>query len=109
RVALSFGAGEDQQVANAAEATKTQLTLTVPENAKVFLAGSSTDQTGTVRTFATHRLDAGQTWEGYTVHVELERNGKTEVREETLNITGGESYELAFDFETAADQQLAAK
>jgi uncharacterized protein (TIGR03000 family) len=108
RVALSFGANQDLQLSDALGATKTQLTVTVPENAKVFLAGSSTDQSGSVRTYATHRLNEGQTWDAYTIRVEVEQDGKTEVREETLTITGGESYELAFDFETEANQ-LAVK
>jgi uncharacterized protein (TIGR03000 family) len=108
RVALSFGTNEDLQLSSAAGATKTELTLTVPENAKVFLAGAATDQTGAVRTYATHRLGQGQTWDAYTIRVEVEENGKTEVREETLSITGGEAYELAFDFDAAMDQ-LAAK
>jgi uncharacterized protein (TIGR03000 family) len=107
RVALSFGANEELQLSNVS-AAKTELTVTVPENAKVFLAGSPTDQTGIVRTYATHRLNDGQTWDDYTIRVEVEMDGQTEVREETLSITGGESYELAFDFENDADQ-LAAK
>lgn len=107
RVALSFGAGEQPELMSAT-GTKTELKLTVPENAKVFLAGSATDQTGAMRTYATHRLSEGQTWADYTVRVEAEVNGKTEVREETLTVTGGESYELAFDFGNDADQ-LAAK
>jgi uncharacterized protein (TIGR03000 family) len=107
RVALSFGANEESQQLSAS-GTKTELKITVPENAKVFLAGSPTDQAGTVRTYATHRLSEGQTWTDYTVRVEAEVNGKMEVRQETLTITGGESYELAFDFADEADQ-LAAK
>ena len=50
RVALSFGANDDLQLSDTAGATKTELKVTVPENAKVFLAGAATDQTGTVRT-----------------------------------------------------------
>lgn len=107
RVALSFGTNKEPQHISAAD-TRTELKLTVPENAKVFLAGSPTDQTGSVRTYVTHRLSAGQTWAGYTVRVEAEVNGKTEVREEKLAIVGGKSFELAFDFENSADQ-LAAK
>jgi uncharacterized protein (TIGR03000 family) len=107
RVALAFGGNDESQLISAASA-KTELKITVPENATVFLAGSATDQTGTVRTYATQRLSEGQTWTDYTIRVEAEVNGKTEVREEKLTITGGESYELAFDFENSADH-LAAK
>lgn len=108
RIALTFTGNDESQLSDASGATKTQLTVTVPENAKVFLSGSATDQSGTVRTFATHRLTPGQTWANYTVRVEAKINGKREVREEKLTITGGESYELAFDF-TAVGDQLAAK
>jgi uncharacterized protein (TIGR03000 family) len=104
RVTLSFGANEASQQLS----STTELKVTVPANAKVFLAGSPTDQTGTLRTYATRRLSAGQTWVDYTVRVEAEVNGKTEVREETLTITGGETYELAFDFGVEADR-LASK
>ncbi len=107
RVALSF-ANEDLQLSAAAGATKTELKISVPAKAKVFLAGAETAQTGTERTYATHRLTAGETWSGYTVRVELEKDGETLSREETLTIKGGDTYELAFDFDDAADQ-LAAK
>jgi uncharacterized protein (TIGR03000 family) len=108
RVALSFGANDELQLSAATGATKTELKLSVPTEAKVFLAGAETAQTGVERTYATHRLNEGEKWDGYTVRVELEQDGKTVVREETLSITGGGTYELAFDFSKAEDQ-LASK
>ncbi len=76
---------------------KTKLTLHVPAEAKVTLAGAETKQTGEVRTYATEGLKPGQHWDGYTVRVELEQNGKTLVEEKTLNIEGGKDYELSFE------------
>ena len=98
---LSFGAGE--QLA-AEEAATTELTLHVPADAKVTLAGAATQQTGETRTYATDALTAGQEWDGYVVRVELERDGKTLVEEKTLSIVGGENYELSFDFAEEAAQ-----
>lgn len=108
RVALSFGVNDELKLSSADGGAKTELKISVPAEAKVFLAGSATSQTGTERTYTTHRLGEGETWDGYTIRVELEQDGEKLVREETLSIKGGEVYELAFDFEKSEDQ-LAAK
>lgn len=100
-IELSFGAGE--QVASG-EKAETDLTLHVPAEAKVTLAGAATRQTGELRTFATDSLTKGQEWAGYVVRVELERDGKTLVEEKTLSVVGGETYELKFDFADGAAQ-----
>jgi uncharacterized protein (TIGR03000 family) len=100
-VELSFGGA--QQVASGEKAA-TDLTLHVPAEAKVTLAGAATHQIGELRTFATDSLTRGQEWAGYVVRVELERDGKTLVEEKTLSIVGGENYELKFDFADGAAQ-----
>lgn len=106
KTSLTFG--EDQpEVATKPEATKTSLKVSVPENAKVFLSGTETSQTGEERTYVTTRLAPGAEWSDYTVRVELERDGRTLVRQKTLAVLGGESYELAFDFADEAVAQLA--
>ena len=92
---LSFGAGA--QVAGEGPAS-TDLTLHVPADASVTLAGAATQQTGETRTYATSSLAPGQEWDGYVVRVEIQKNGKTLVEEKTLSIVGGEAYELSFDF-----------
>jgi uncharacterized protein (TIGR03000 family) len=79
----------------------------VPEDARVFLSGSPTKQTGKLRTFSSTQLAAGQQWEGYTVRVEVDRDGQTLVREKKLTVEGGRSYELAFNFDSTATAQLA--
>jgi uncharacterized protein (TIGR03000 family) len=85
----------------------TTLTLNVPDDAEVVLAGNTTAMSGAKRVFATNQLSAGQTWESYKVVVKLEREGQMLTQERTLTVHGGESYELTFDF--GADLQLAAK
>jgi len=78
-----------------APAAKTKLTLRVPADAKVTLAGVQTKQTGEVREFSTSQLSAGQEWSNYTVHVEFERNGETIAKDEVITLTGGTSQELS--------------
>lgn len=108
-VSLSFGQSEPEELSadRADEPVKTQVKVEVPADAKVFLSGTPTKQTGPMRTYTTTRLAAGQEWQDYTVRVEVERDGQTLVREEKLSVTGGGSYELAFDFDSTAPAQLA--
>jgi len=87
-----------------APAVKTQLTLRVPADAKVTLAGVPTKQNGEVRQFTTNRLADGQAWQNYQVVVEMERGGKTLRQERTITLTGGQSQELAIGM---ADTTLA--
>ncbi|GIW93125.1 MAG: hypothetical protein KatS3mg110_1166 [Pirellulaceae bacterium] len=77
---------------------ETVLTLHVPEDARVTLAGHDTSATGQVRVFRSRALAPGQTWENYRVRVSVERDGRTLVKEETLTLRAGEQRELQFDF-----------
>jgi len=83
---------------------KTQLTLKVPAEAKVTLAGVETKQSGEVRQFSTTRLAAGQAWQNYQIVVELDRDGQTLREERTVTLTGGRAQELSIGF---ADTTLA--
>jgi uncharacterized protein (TIGR03000 family) len=78
---------------------KTSLTIHVPADAKISLAGVDTKQSGEVRQFATTRLAAGHTWDGYKVAVELSKNGQTLHEERTIKLIGGEAQELSIDFD----------
>ena len=89
-----------------ANPVKTTLTVRVPADAKITLAGVPTKQTGEVREFATNRLAAGQTWSNYTVRVEITRDGKTSAQDRTILLTGGQSQELDFDL---GGMQVASK
>jgi uncharacterized protein (TIGR03000 family) len=78
---------------------ETSLTVHVPADAKVYLAGNATKASGEKRVFRTTGLTGGKAWEGYTVRVELERGGRTLTKEETISLKAGESRELRFEFE----------
>lgn len=93
-------------VVASAPAVKTRLTLNVPAEAKVTLAGVETKQSGAIRQFATTKLAAGQTWEGYTVVVEMEKDGQTVREERTLKLIGGQPQELTVNFDSNQIAQL---
>ena len=87
-----------------ASTTTTRLTLHVPEDAKVTLAGVETKQSGETREFSTSRLAPGQTWDDYKVVVEVQRDGRTLSEERVIKLQGGEAKELSVDFQ---DMQVA--
>jgi uncharacterized protein (TIGR03000 family) len=89
-------------VVASAPAVKTSLTIRVPAEAKITLAGVSTKQSGDVRQFATTRLAAGQTWDGYKVVVEMNKNGQTLHEERTIKLIGGEAQDLSINFDSTA-------
>jgi uncharacterized protein (TIGR03000 family) len=96
-----------QNVAAAPAPLPTSLTLHVPADAQVFLGGSLTTTTGTVRTYQT-MLPSGDRLEQYSVQVKLERDGKVLSREQTINLAAGETRELNFDFTAGSAPSLAA-
>lgn len=89
-------------VVASAPAVKTSLTIHVPAEAKITLAGVDTKQSGETRQFATTRLAAGQTWDGYKVVVEMEKNGQTLHEERMIKLIGGEAQELSINFDSTA-------
>ena len=94
----SAASGDIEQVDDTPVDTK--LTLNVPANAKVFLAGNLTKMTGLTRTYTTQKLSAGQDWPGYVVRVAIERNGRTVAQERVITLNAGQQHELSFDFDT---------
>jgi uncharacterized protein (TIGR03000 family) len=78
-----------------APAVKTELTLRVPADATVILAGVPTKQTGEIRHFTTTRLASGQAWQNYQIVVEMQRDGKLVREERTITLTGGQPIDLA--------------
>ena len=95
---LTFGQSSvSEQVV--AKPVETKVTLSVPAEATVTLAGHPTRQVGSVREFKTHRLSAGETWSEYTVQVSLERDGRTLTQERTIDLNAGDSREMAFQFD----------
>lgn len=96
-------------VVAAAPAVKTKLTLHVPADAKVTLAGVETKQTGEVRQFATSKLASGEVWNDYKVVVETTRDGQTIREERTLTLTGGNDQDLAVNFDSKQSDQIAQR
>jgi uncharacterized protein (TIGR03000 family) len=100
---IDVRAGEVAKVAfNLAPASKleTSLTVRVPAEAKVFLAGNATKATGEVRVFRTTGLSEGSRWSDYTIKVEMQKDGRTLTREEKISLSAGETKELTFDFDS---------
>jgi uncharacterized protein (TIGR03000 family) len=99
---VDLRAGQTANVAfdfPATASAETSLTVHVPADAKVYLAGNATKASGETRVFRTTGLSGNKAWEGYTIRVELERGGRTVTKEETITLKAGQSQELSFDFE----------
>jgi uncharacterized protein (TIGR03000 family) len=103
-VVASSEASNSSGEAAATAAPKTRLTLHVPADAKVTLAGGVTKQRGEIRTYSTTKLPADETWENYEVVAEIERDGRVFRQQRIITLTGGQSQELSIDFPS---QQLA--
>jgi uncharacterized protein (TIGR03000 family) len=76
---------------------KTSLTLRVPADAKVWLAGNETASSGAVRLFETTTLKDGQAWKNYEIKVATVVDGKEQVVSKTIDLVAGKSVELALD------------
>ncbi len=81
------------------EPVETVLTLNVPEDAKVTLAGNTTKSAGSNRTYRTKELKMGQVWDDYTISVTS--NGVT--KEKNIRLIAGDDIELSFDFNDQAN------
>jgi uncharacterized protein (TIGR03000 family) len=104
---VQLRAGEALQLAfEAPKSLETKLTVKVPEDAKLILAGSPTTSTGAVRVFATDGLKPGQAWSNYTILVQLELGGRTLSKQETITLHAGEDRTLEFNFD---QEQVASR
>ncbi|RMF39128.1 MAG: TIGR03000 domain-containing protein [Planctomycetota bacterium] len=84
---------------------ETAVTLHVPDNAQVILAGNPTSADGPVRTFRTLRLRPGDVWDDYEVEVRLGQR----VKRQTLRLMAGDQLELSFDFDEDSVDMIAAR
>jgi uncharacterized protein (TIGR03000 family) len=103
-------AGERTQVAfnltqkaeqNAAKGTRTKLTLNVPADAKVYLAGQETTSTGERREFVSSKVSGGGKWDNYTIRVVANVSGQPMEKEQTIKLIPGEDQELTINFDAA--------
>jgi uncharacterized protein (TIGR03000 family) len=94
---LSFTEAE-QEVAKDDE-TLTKLTVRLPADARLYLAGHETKATGPVREFSTGKLPSGAQWTSYAIRAVVDRDGREEVREQTVSLAAGESREISINFD----------
>ena len=73
----------------------TQLTVKVPEKAKVKLCGNDTSAQGEVRNYKT-RLVPGKVWQDYQVEVTVDVNGQEITQKKSITIKAGEKYVVNF-------------
>ena len=108
---VNLKAGERTEIAfnslQPAKSAETTLTLNVPAEAKVMLAGNATIGSGAVRTFKTSKLTTDGEWANYLVQVSIDRDGQTVTQEKTITLKAGDNQTLSFDFER--DQVAAAR
>lgn len=88
--------------------TTVSFSVSVPEEAQIFVNDNATTSTGTERTYISRGLQAGKS---YTFHVraEVTRNGKTLTETKKIRLVAGQHTALAFQFAPNADEQLADK
>jgi uncharacterized protein (TIGR03000 family) len=77
---------------------ETILTLHVPADAQVSLAGNQMQGDGPVRTFRTRKMSQGEQWPDYQVRVTLQRDGQTLSRTKNIAVVAGQQHDLQFAF-----------
>ncbi len=87
--------------ANARDGSVT-IAIQVPAEAKVFINGVATSSTGEDRVYVSNGLAHGKRYR-YTVRAELERDGTTVVKEESVVLTSGGRSQLALNFDATVE------
>lgn len=102
-------AGEREQLqfvfAETPAKIETSVTLNLPEDAQVTLAGNTTKATGEARTFRTSGLAPGESWDDYEIEVKL----GDQVKRQTVRLIAGDKLELSFNFDESQEPQLASR
>lgn len=96
-VTLAAGGRSNITFDTTVAAPKTSLTLHVPAEAKVWLAGNETASTGATRLFETTTLKQGQSWKNYEIKVAVVVDGKEEMVSKTIDLVAGGTVELSLD------------
>jgi len=97
RVTVDFGGAATASSPAKPKASKTTLTLHVPADAKVWLAGNETSSQGATRLFETTTLREGQTWKNYEVRVTRVVDGREQSLVKTIDLAAGATVELSVD------------
>ena len=106
---INLRAGQTAELAfdfPAADTIETALTVNVPADAKVYLAGNPTSAKGEKRVYRTTGLASGKAWDSYVVRVEFEQDGQKVTQEKSISLKAGESQELSFPTEV---EKVAAR
>lgn len=77
------------------------LTVTVPDDAQIFVNGSPTASKGLIRQYVSRNLERGMSY-SYEVRAVAVRNGETVEETKTVSLRPGDNTELAFDLAPAA-------
>ena len=97
RKSIEFGGAATVATPAKAQAPKTSLTLRVPADAKVWLAGNETSSQGATRLFETTTLRDGQAWKNYEVRVTRVVDGREHSIAKTIDLAAGSTVELSLD------------
>lgn len=100
RVVFKGPSATSDVAAEATDSPETVVTVHVPADAIVILAGNETKGEGETRTFRTRRLSIGEAWDSYTIRVTANVNGALISKEKTLRLEAGSAHNLAFDFDS---------
>jgi uncharacterized protein (TIGR03000 family) len=73
--------------------------VSVPAGARLIVDGTPTTSTSEFRTLVTPALEVGSTYV-YTMTVEVVRDGQTMVQSQQVNVRGGETASVQFNFST---------
>jgi uncharacterized protein (TIGR03000 family) len=107
---ISVTAGELSKVSFEELELTTSLTVHVPEESTVWLAGNMTDSTGATRTFETSALPTGSTWENYEIRVVTTHAGGEQTVSKVIDLAAGDDVELSFDTaDVLADASIIEK
>ena len=98
-------ASDKSDVVEAEPAPETVVTLHVPADAVVTLAGNRVDGDGEVRTFRTDQLKEGESWDGYEIRVTANIDGQSVSQQRRVTVEAGRKTELTFNFEENAVAQ----
>ncbi|MCA9130115.1 MAG: TIGR03000 domain-containing protein [Planctomycetales bacterium] len=101
-VVVSAGQFEQLQFAfeNSRQPIQTAVTLNVPEDAEVTLAGNQTKISGQSRVFRTSQLLVGDVWDDY----EIEVKQGDQVKRQKIRLIAGDNIELTFNFDEETDR-----
>jgi uncharacterized protein (TIGR03000 family) len=91
------GSNQSTEISPNSEIAETILTVSLPEESKLFVKGRPTTSTGANREFVARRLVRGKIYT-FDVKAVLDVDGQLEERTQVVSIVGGQDSSVAFDF-----------